>query len=407
MNNCVDCLSTDLNIDFQWFVLHKGWIDKINDNVINKVLTEMNPVHSNPVFVTFSIQKDLPVISQDNVHLVALFEQIKYQQDARIAIFDSEQSEQLNSQVDAFNSALDLAIPDSKNIDSSPSLLQMPSHIKMTLCGSNDNPVIPSLENPGSQLCTASQFYSSEYKRWTDEIAEPHRLHRKQWEFVYILSVLDRYDKLNQGVTGIGFGCGKEPIASVMVNHGCKILLSDLNLDDASQKGWVASDEHSHQLKDLHKEEVCEWNIFEENASFMTIDMNHIPSDLPKFDFIWSSCALEHLGSLRHGIDFILNSSTYLKPGGIAVHTTEYNLSSNDLTIEAENICVYRRKDIEELVEELSMKNLEISPVNFFCGDRVEDGFIDVPPYSSDIHLKLLLSGTVTTSIGLVIHKPQ
>jgi 2-polyprenyl-3-methyl-5-hydroxy-6-metoxy-1,4-benzoquinol methylase len=285
--------------------------------------------------------------------------------------------------------------------------VQMPSQIRMTIGNNHKDLAIPNLEHPVSQLCTATQFSSTEYQRWANEIAEPIRLHRKQWEFVYILSVLNYHNKLSKGVTGIGFGCGKEPIASVMAKYGCQIVLSDLDNNDAALKGWVDTNQNSSQLKDLHKEEVCEWKNFEQNASFMNIDMNNIPNNLPKFDFIWSSCALEHLGSLRHGIDFILNSSQYLKPGGVAVHTTEYNLSSNDLTIETEGTSIYRKRDIEELVEELRQNNFDISPVNFFSGDRVEDGFIDVPPYSSDIHLKLLLSGTVTTSIGLVIYKPQ
>jgi 2-polyprenyl-3-methyl-5-hydroxy-6-metoxy-1,4-benzoquinol methylase len=284
---------------------------------------------------------------------------------------------------------------------------QMPSQIKMAISNSQENLVIPDLANPVSQLCTASQFYTPEYQRWSDEIKHPFQLHRKLWEFIYILSVLDRYQLLKTGVTGLGFGCGKEPIASVMAKYGCQITLSDLDSDIASQIGWTSTNQNSSQLRDLHREEVCEWEVFEKNASFMTIDMNHIPDDLPEFDFIWSSCALEHLGSLRHGIDFILNSSKYLNPGGIAIHTTEYNLSSNDSTIEAENLCVYRKKDIQGLVEELLEKGLEISPVNFFCGDRVEDGFIDVPPYNSDVHLKLLLSTVVTTSLGIVIHKPK
>ncbi|WP_310428850.1 methyltransferase domain-containing protein [Chamaesiphon sp. VAR_48_metabat_135_sub] len=291
-------------------------------------------------------------------------------------------------------------------IDRYQLLFQMPSNVAMTIGYSQENRAIPNLTHPVSQLCTASQFDSVEYQRWVDEIKETARLHRKQWEFIYILSVLDYHQKLDKGVTGLGFGCGKEPIASVMAKYGCNILLSDLDNHDASQKGWVATNQHSSQLKDLHKKEVCEWKVFEENASFMTIDMNHIPINLPKFDFIWSSCALEHLGSLKHGMDFILNSSQYLNPGGIAVHTTEYNLSSNDLTIESNETSIYRKCDIEELVKELSIENFDVDPVNFYTGDRVEDGFIDIPPYSSDIHLKLLMSGAVTTSLGLVIHRP-
>ena len=48
---------------------------------------------------------------------------------------------------------------------------------------------------------------------------------------------------------------------------------------------------------------------------------------------LWSSCSLEHLGSISHGIEFILNSLKCLKQHGVAVHTTEFNLSSNEETL--------------------------------------------------------------------------
>lgn len=64
--------------------------------------------------------------------------------------------------------------------------------------------------------------------------------------------------------------------------------------------------------------------------------MNNMPEKYNNdFDFIWSSCALEDLSALEHGIKFILNSLRMLKPGGIAVHTKEFNVSSNFETIES------------------------------------------------------------------------
>ena len=52
--------------------------------------------------------------------------------------------------------------------------------------------------------------------------------------------------------------------------------------------------------------------------------MNHLPDDLRGFDFTWSSCALEHLGTLAAGADFVVAQMDCLRPGGVAVHTTEF-----------------------------------------------------------------------------------
>ncbi|MBV5337004.1 MAG: hypothetical protein J0653_03215, partial [Deltaproteobacteria bacterium] len=71
-------------------------------------------------------------------------------------------------------------------------------------------------------------------------------------------------------------------------------------------------------------------------------------------DFCWSSCSLEHLGSIKAGLDFIKASLKTLKVGGVAVHTTEYNVSSDEATIDNNpTLVLFRRCDIQGLVEEL------------------------------------------------------
>jgi len=94
----------------------------------------------------------------------------------------------------------------------------------------------------------------------------------------------------------------------------------------------------------------------------------------------------------------------YLKPGGFAVHTTEFNVSSNDSTIDNENIALYRRKDIERIVKTLKHNKHNID-VDFSTGTLPHDLFVDVPPYDQDPHLKLKIESYTATSIGLIIQK--
>jgi hypothetical protein len=53
------------------------------------------------------------------------------------------------------------------------------------------------------------------------------------------------------------------------------------------------------------------------------------------------------------GLDFMERSLVALKPGGIAVHTMEYNIGSNDMTLETHDISAFRRRDIEALASRL------------------------------------------------------
>lgn len=263
----------------------------------------------------------------------------------------------------------------------------------------------PSLEQISSQLCTASQFYSPIYRRWCENFHEVPRLHRKQWEFVYILEALNSTGVLSPGKRGIGFGCGKEPLPAVMANRRCDVIATDLDVDSAIEQGWTASNEHSGKLDDLYWPGICSKEDFEKRVSYASVNMNDIPESLVNFDFTWSSCAFEHLGSIEKGLQFVINSTKCLKSGGIAVHTTEFNLSSNEDTLETESLVFFRKKDIEDLIVRLEEYGCTVSQLNLVIGERVEDGFIDLPPFKDAPHLKLALFGYLTTSIGLIIKK--
>jgi hypothetical protein len=263
----------------------------------------------------------------------------------------------------------------------------------------------PTLEHITSQLCTASQFFSESYAKWCKWIDEKPKLHRKQWEFVYILEALHAAGMLSSGKRGLGFGCGKEPLPAVMAAHGCIVLATDLDLQSAHDKGWTNTNEHSSVLEDLYRENIINKNSFNQAVTFRNLDMNNISDDLRDFDYTWSACAFEHLGSIERGVQFVLNSTHCLRSGGVAVHTTEFNLGSNSNTLETESCVLFRKRDIEELINRLEKTGCSVLPLNLTLGERVEDGFVDLPPYKPDNHLKLVLEGHLTTSIGLIIYK--
>lgn len=265
----------------------------------------------------------------------------------------------------------------------------------------------PTLENISSQLCTASQCIDGRYRKWCREMKSPARLARKQWEFVYTLEALSQAGMLEKGKRGLGFGCGGEPLSAVMAKHGSSILATDLNTAAATEKGWVNTNEHASNLEALNSYGICNANQFSQLASFQFADMNAIPEEFTNlFDFVWSCCAFEHLGSIRHGLDFVKNSVRCLKPGGVAVHTTEFNLSSNEDTLQDPGCVIFRRRDMEMLREELEAEGYTIAPFNFNPGKEPVDQHIDAPPYSSSPHLKIKLEGYVSTSIGLIVTKP-
>jgi hypothetical protein len=148
---------------------------------------------------------------------------------------------------------------------------------------------LPSLESPISQICTENQFFNAIYSDWCKEIGQEPKLHRKQWEYVFILQALHDNNRLAAGRMGLGFGVGREPLPAVMAQRGCSILVSDLDRDTALEDGWVQSKQYSTQLQDLNSFGLCEPELFRKRVAYQSIDMNHIPENLMQgeYDFIW------------------------------------------------------------------------------------------------------------------------
>ena len=258
------------------------------------------------------------------------------------------------------------------------------------------------------QLVTQSQMESETFKRWCHEIKERPRYHRKQWEYAYVLQGLYENDLLRPGRLGLGFGVGTEPLPALMAKYGCKVVATDMDVESAKKIGWVDTKQHSVSTNDLNNRGICERDKFNSLVSFLTTDMNNIDARLEsmRFDFIWSCCAIDHLGAIELGKRFINETIKLLKPGGISIHTTEYNVSSDGDTLDHQELVLFRRKDIESLVKDLNSDGHDIS-FNPHTGNGYVDKFFDTLPYEYNNHLKLVIGPYVSTSIGLLIKKPK
>lgn len=257
-----------------------------------------------------------------------------------------------------------------------------------------------------SRLCTEEQFSAAEYREWCSRIHEAPRLHRKQWEFYYIAQALSERGMLREGRRGLGFGVGQEPLSALFASLGCSIVATDLDLATAQRFGWVDTSQHAGGLTSLNTRGLCPDEQFARLVSFRIVDMNAIPADLSGFDFVWSSCSFEHVGTIDLGKRFVLRAMDCLRPGGVAVHTTEFNVSSNFYTLFSGGTVLFRRTDIESLANQLTAAGYRID-LDFDLGSSPADQYVDHPPYKSEPHLKLAIADYVSTSLGLIIEKPD
>ncbi len=260
---------------------------------------------------------------------------------------------------------------------------------------------------PSSTVCRYEHFQTDWYKRFFERLRLSGPDQRKSWEFAAVCAALEERDMLRPGRTGLGFAVGREPLASYFASCGVSVLATDLV--NARSARWVESNEHATARDVIHYPDIVDKAGFEERVAFRSADMRRLDDDLGigSYDFIWSCCAMEHLGSLQKGFDFVRESTRFLKPGGIAVHTTEYNVSSNTRTRSRGGAVIYRRRDLEELDHLLRMDRCGVEPIDFDAGTHAYDLNYDEPPFGlpGRKHIKLKFFGYVFTSALLVIRK--
>ncbi len=275
-------------------------------------------------------------------------------------------------------------------------------------------PPIPARFALNSKLCTKQDLNSDWARFWSSEIKQEIRYHRKLWEFVYIAQALFNAGKLAPGNIGIGFGCGHEPMPSLFAKYGVRVVATDLSVADPKSKVWALSNQHVEEVEAVRRIDICPDREKLENISFRSVDMNDISEDLfGQFDFCWSACALEHLGSIDAGFSFIRNSLRTLKPGGVAVHTTEYTFDPGPAH-ERWPTVIYRKEHVVQFVASLRGEGYAVAGLDFSAGEDPLDYFADLQAkelYSkrleANLHLKTVYDGFPCTSIGLIVRSPK
>lgn len=244
----------------------------------------------------------------------------------------------------------------------------------------SDEKLEPTLSRPTSQRVTQAQFETDTFKSWARELGLPEGTYsRIHWEYVYLMRCLEDAGMLKPGKIGLGFGVGKEPTVRVMSRLGAEIVATDWRTDH-----WKDFYALSYEGLGIDQE-------LQSRVRLMDVDMRDIPDEFEgSFDFVWSLCALEHLGGHAPGEEFFRNSLKCLKPGGVAVHTTELS----DEPYEQPDLCLYNRDQLSQLA----------SNCNFIGGELELDRDV-ANVWWDDPCINLRLGSRVTTSFGFYVRK--
>jgi SAM-dependent methyltransferase len=263
-------------------------------------------------------------------------------------------------------------------------------------------------------LCRQADMETDWLAYWARQLRSEVLYHRKLWEDCYALQAIWEAGHLQPGRRALGFGVGMETLPSVLAAHGVRVTATDLPATDARAEVWAGTKEHGAGPDSMFDPRILDRAAYDRLCEFRPVDMNRIPAELHGgYDICWSICALEHVGSIEQGLRFMEESARCLRPGGIAVHTTEYNLREDGPTIDNWSTVLFQRRHFEELGRRLARRGFQLLDLDFDPGSGVLDGFVDIPPFARQLppgppdpkvpHLKLGIDGFPATSIALII----
>jgi hypothetical protein len=262
-----------------------------------------------------------------------------------------------------------------------------------------------------SHACDSMHFLNSDFLATANLLNEPFQWHRKLWEFVTIAEIGKKAINISgssEGTAAIGFGVGREPLTSFFASIGYDVLATDQPIDTGiTASEWSGTDQLASNELDSWKSKILDIEKFKSRVKFRAVDMNEIPDDLQPCHLMWSSCVIEHLGSLENAIEFLRKSSRLLLPGGTMVHTTEIELTEKQKMEDYGHCAVFRPQDIVQLISALNAEGLDSQFSFYIPMETYQDKYISIPPYESDKpHLKLALFNSITTSFAIVASRP-
>ncbi len=260
-----------------------------------------------------------------------------------------------------------------------------------------------------SEVISEARFKEDNFFAWMNLLKEKPTLHNKQFQQYAIMEAANSvpiYDGTRR--YAIGFGVGREPIPAALIQLGFDVIATDY-LDGEIASQWKNTGELADNYEELNLRGIASAKEFAEHLRFRNLDMNILPAEYSnQFDFVWSSCSLGHIGGYQAGLDFIENSLKLLKPGGIALHTTELDASSFKDKYESSTLNFYKLKDLNEVIGRARAKGFSVSNIELPTKYRgVSEKYVVREPWAEKPHIRIEIYGREILSTALIFHRPK
>jgi ubiquinone/menaquinone biosynthesis C-methylase UbiE len=201
-----------------------------------------------------------------------------------------------------------------------------------------------------SKICDAADWFDTEFYSITlNELKEPPRFHRKQWEFAMIFLALKKLGCLNENMTGLSLGGGNERVLYSIAQHVNKLIVTDLYDEDTTWDCAKTKDPDEY----IKASKPFEVDLSKIKA--LRMDMRNLDFEDNTFDFCYSSCAIEHIGDFNDFVQHLDEVYRVLKEDGVYVFTTELKIGSE--TIKDENNFIFSSSYLKDI-----FKNIKLTP---------------------------------------------
>lgn len=245
-------------------------------------------------------------------------------------------------------------------------------------------------------VCRTTHALDPEWRRGCDDLgflADRAHFHRKIWEFSHALYGLRRLRRLAPDAEALGVGAGHEEVIYFLANRLKLVVATDLYED-----GFLGGEGQADVLE--HPAKYAPFPYREDHLQVRR--MNGLALDAPdgRFDIVFCLSSIEHFGRLDDKARALGEMFRVLKPGGVAVVTTEVVLNRLGRGHQ-----YFQREDLLRLVDRAGFR-LD-SPVDW----RVEAEFAARPlALPMDVHavphVILRNFNTIYTSVALFLLKP-
>jgi hypothetical protein len=148
------------------------------------------------------------------------------------------------------------------------------------------------------------------------------------------------------------------------------------------------------------------------------LDMRRLDDvTLRGFDACWSCSVLNEMKSPEEAADTAIGAMDVLRPGGVAVHTTDFAFA-DDMLYSPRGALVFPRAFFERLADGLNGRGHVVTPLSFDLGRHPLDGYVDLEPFEVDAapawshlwaeglgapHLKMLQGEVRKTSFTFIV----